>query len=81
MLGISRVKVTRLLARAREIGMVQITVNSDASPYALLETQLVQRFGLDEAVVVPGFDDEHAPAQTRSPAAPPATSSGCCAMA
>ena len=38
--------------------MVQITVNSDASPYALLETQLVQRFGLDEAVVVPSFDDE-----------------------
>jgi len=58
MLGISRVKVTRLLRRARDIGMVQITVNSDASPYALLETQLVQRFGLDEAVVVPGFDDE-----------------------
>src|SRR5579859_3927249 len=59
MLGISRVKVTRLLAHAREIGMVQITVNSDASPYALLETQLVARFELDEAVVVPGFDDEH----------------------
>lgn len=58
MLGISRVKVTRLLGRARESGMVQITVNSDASPYALLETQLVQRFGLDEAVVVPSFDDE-----------------------
>jgi lsr operon transcriptional repressor len=58
MLGISRVKVTRLLAQARDIGMVQITVNSDASPYALVETQLVQRFGLDEAVVVPGFDDE-----------------------
>ena len=32
MLGISRVKVTRLLGQAREIGMVQITVNSDASP-------------------------------------------------
>jgi lsr operon transcriptional repressor len=58
MLGISRVKVTRLLGQAREIGMVQITVNSDASPYALLETQLVGRFALDEAVVVPGFDDE-----------------------
>jgi len=58
MLGISRVKVTRLLAQAREIGMVQITVNSEASPYALLETQLVQRFALDEAVVVPGFETE-----------------------
>ena len=38
--------------------MVQITVNTDASPYALLEMQIVQRFALDEAVVVPGFDDE-----------------------
>jgi DNA-binding transcriptional regulator LsrR (DeoR family) len=57
MLGISRVKVTRLLAQARDMGMVQITVNSDASPYVTLETQLVQRFGLDEAVVVPTFAD------------------------
>jgi lsr operon transcriptional repressor len=57
MLGVSRVKVTRLLAQARDMGMVQITVNSDASPYALLETQLVQRFGLDAAVVVPTFAD------------------------
>jgi deoxyribonucleoside regulator len=58
LLGISRVKVTRLLRQARDSGMVQITVNSDASPYALLETQMVQRFALDEAVVVPSFDDE-----------------------
>ena len=58
MLGISRVKATRLLGQARDTGIVRITVNSDASPYALLETQLVQRFGLDEAVVVPSFEDE-----------------------
>jgi len=64
MLGISRVKVTRLLAQARDIGMVQITVDSDASPYALLETQLVQRYALDEAVIVPSFDDE--PRQRRA---------------
>ena len=57
MLGISRVKVTRLLRQARDIGMVQITVNSDASPYALLETGLVARYALDEAVVVPSFDE------------------------
>ena len=57
-LRISRVKVTRLLAQARETGVVQITVNSDASPYAGLEHELVQRFGLEEAMVVPSFDDE-----------------------
>src|SRR5579872_2368911 len=58
MLGISRVKVTRLLKQARDVGMVQITVNSHASPYAPLETQLVRRFELGEAVVVPSFEDE-----------------------
>jgi lsr operon transcriptional repressor len=58
MLGISRVKATRLLGQARDTGIVRITVNSDASPYALLETQLVQRFELDDAGVVPSFDDE-----------------------
>jgi DNA-binding transcriptional regulator LsrR (DeoR family) len=59
-LRISRVKVTRLLAQAREAGIVQITINSDASPYAALEHELVQRFGLEEAMVVPRFDDEAA---------------------
>ena len=58
MLGISRVKVTRLLSQARDTGIVQITVNSDASPYAAFETQLVARFGLDEAVVVPSLEGE-----------------------
>lgn len=57
-LQISRVKVTRLLAQARELGVVQITVHSDASPYVALEHELAHRFGLKEAMVVPTFDDE-----------------------
>jgi len=55
---LSRVKVTRLLRRARDLGIVQIRVRSDASPYAALETELSLRFGLDEVLVVPARDDE-----------------------
>jgi len=57
-LGVSRVKVTRLLAQARETGIVQIAVNSDASPYAALEHAAAERFGLEEAMIVPRFEDE-----------------------
>jgi DNA-binding transcriptional regulator LsrR (DeoR family) len=55
---LSRVKVTRLLRRARDLGIVQIRVLSDASPFAGLETELSLRFGLDEALVVPRSDDD-----------------------
>lgn len=53
-LGISRVKVTRLLKQARQAGIVRITVVSDMSPFAELEDQLATATGLREAVVVPG---------------------------
>jgi DNA-binding transcriptional regulator LsrR (DeoR family) len=57
-LHLSRVKVTRLLQQARELGVVEIRVRSDASPYEALETALTQRFGLDEAIVVPETDED-----------------------
>jgi DNA-binding transcriptional regulator LsrR (DeoR family) len=57
-LHLSRVKVTRLLRRARDLGIVQIRVVSDASPFAVLEMDLGRRFGLDEALIVPTSDDE-----------------------
>jgi lsr operon transcriptional repressor len=57
-LHISRVKVTRLLKRARDLGVVQIRVLSDVSPYAVLEAELARRFDLDEAVVIPEMRDD-----------------------
>ncbi len=57
-LHISRVKVTRLLKQARDLGVVQIRVLPDVSPYAGLETELTRRFKIDEAVVVPTVADE-----------------------
>jgi DNA-binding transcriptional regulator LsrR (DeoR family) len=52
-LGVSRVKVTRLLKQAREAGIVRITVLSDQSPFAELEERLADAVGLREAIVVP----------------------------
>ena len=58
LLRLSRVKVTRLLQQARDLGIVQIEVRTDASPYASLEVDLTSTFGLDEALIVPAFDDQ-----------------------
>jgi DNA-binding transcriptional regulator LsrR (DeoR family) len=52
-LGLSRVKVTRLLKKARQIGLVQITVLSELSLFMTMEEELCARFGLEHAVVVP----------------------------
>jgi len=52
-LGISRVKVTRLLKQARQAGIVKITVVADVSPFAELEERLAEAGGLREAIIVP----------------------------
>ncbi|CAG9216451.1 DNA-binding transcriptional regulator [Paraburkholderia caribensis] len=52
-IGSNRVRVNRLLAAGRESGLVQITINSRIAPCIALEQQLVERFELDDAVVVP----------------------------
>jgi DNA-binding transcriptional regulator LsrR (DeoR family) len=51
-LGLSRSKVSRLMAQAREQGIVQISVVSPAQLYLDLESRLEERFGLQEALVV-----------------------------
>jgi DNA-binding transcriptional regulator LsrR (DeoR family) len=53
--GLSRVKVTRMLADARRLGIVEIRVHSDEAPFAELEAALVQRYGLQGARVAPDF--------------------------
>ena len=52
-LGLSRVKVTRMIKQARESGLVKITINSDANPYAELEQEMKEVFGLTEVIIVP----------------------------
>ena len=51
-LGLSRSKVSRLMAQARETGIVQISVVSPGQLYLDLEARLEERFGLREALVV-----------------------------
>lgn len=52
-LNISRPQVSRLLAQARQEGIVQIKVVNPFSRVGELERLLVSRFGLEDAVVVP----------------------------
>jgi deoxyribonucleoside regulator len=52
MVGVSQAKVSRMLAAARERGLVQISVPEFEPRDAELERQLCRRFKLDRAVVV-----------------------------
>lgn len=51
-LGLSRSKVSRLMAQAREDGIVQITVVTPKHLFSDLEGRLEKSFGLQEALVV-----------------------------
>lgn len=62
-LGINRIRVNRILAQARESGIVQIRVNGKLADCARLEAALIGRFGLTNAVVVPTPEDENSVAQ------------------
>jgi DNA-binding transcriptional regulator LsrR (DeoR family) len=57
-LGLTRLRVNRLLAQARDLGIVQIRINSRLAECVALEEALKARFGLTEAVVVPSPPDE-----------------------
>lgn len=52
-LGINRIRVNRLLAQAREQGMVQIRITGRLADCVALENKLIERFGLDQAIIVP----------------------------
>lgn len=55
-IGLSRNKVLRLLARAREEGIVQIRVDHPSIRFMELEERLVETFDCREAIVVPAGD-------------------------
>lgn len=52
-LGLNRSKVLRLLAAAREEGLVQVSINGRGSDMLQLEQALMARFRLQQAIVVP----------------------------
>jgi DNA-binding transcriptional regulator LsrR (DeoR family) len=52
-LGINRIRVNRLLAQAREQGMVQIRITGRLADCIELENKIKERFALDQAIIVP----------------------------
>lgn len=50
--GISRIKVVRLLKKARAMGIVEIRIQTPDSLKTSLETALVKRFGLQQVLLV-----------------------------
>lgn len=55
---LSRLKVVRLLQRARDENIVEMRITDASMPCLAIERQLVQHFGLRDAVVVPTDDGE-----------------------
>lgn len=56
-LGISRIKVNRLIQQAKAKGIVEITIKAPIPTYNELEEQLVKSFNLQEAIVVMDVED------------------------
>jgi lsr operon transcriptional repressor len=57
LLGLSRVQVTRMLAKARAEGIVEIRVNSDEPIFPAEQKALMTKFGLKHAAVAPSLSD------------------------
>ncbi len=55
--SLSRAKVSRLLKRAREEGVVEIRVHLHPAVSAELEAALIERFGLQRALIAPDGND------------------------
>jgi len=68
-LGLNRIRVNRMLAQAREQGIVQVRINAKIANCVALEEQLAARYGLSEAIVVPSPPDPDLVPQTIAVAA------------
>lgn len=62
-IGISRIRVIKLLDKARQTGMIQFSLRKGNEERLLIEKQLMERYGLDDVFVVPGPED---PAQVNA---------------
>jgi len=57
-LGLTRLRVNRILQICREAGVIQIRIQSPLASCVALERALIRRYGLRDAVVVPTPRDE-----------------------
>jgi DNA-binding transcriptional regulator LsrR (DeoR family) len=56
-LGLTRARVNRMLAEARENGLVRVTLNSHFANCTAIEQKLKAEFGIRDAVIVPTPED------------------------
>ncbi|MEA2782490.1 MAG: hypothetical protein QOK29_4034, partial [Rhodospirillaceae bacterium] len=63
-LGVSRVKVNRLIADAIETGLVRVFIEGTAAECVALEDAIAARWGLDFCTVVPNMDEGGLPLRT-----------------
>ena len=70
-IGVSRLRVVRLLEKARETGMIQFSLRRGSEVRMEAEKRLKERYGLEDVFLVPG-PAETRPAPTRISPKPPA---------
>jgi DNA-binding transcriptional regulator LsrR (DeoR family) len=63
-LGVSRVKVNRLIGEAVAAGMVRVFVDGSDANCVALEKQIAEHWGLEFCTVAPTVDDESLPLRT-----------------
>ncbi len=68
-LGVSRVKVTRLIAKAKSLGIVEIRINQPPDFYVGLEQALIQKYNLKDAIITLDIEDAEALRRTLATAA------------
>jgi len=64
-LKVSRPGISRMLQSARKQGIVAITINNPTNHGTRLETQLIEKFSLKQAVVVPDDGENYSVVQNR----------------
>ncbi len=57
MLGVSRIKVSRLLEKGRQTGLIELRINAPHAGCLTLQKELVSAFGLVDARVVPSVNE------------------------
>lgn len=57
-LGTSRVTVIKLLAEARERGLVKIEIDTGVASHIELSRKMADHFGLEEALIIPSLDEK-----------------------
>lgn len=60
-MGLSQATVSRLLAQARDAGIIRISVSVPPGIYSELEEELIQHYGLRDAIVVDTIEEDDEP--------------------